>query len=102
MKEIKINFDDFDDFDKKEEFYRELKKFFREYYNNPEYTESYRIIIDDGCTYITEDPQGGICYLQTPKVTLLMIEEYYNSVIFKPYSKRVENILKKFLKTFKF
>jgi hypothetical protein len=100
MKEIiKINFNDFD---KKEEFYRELRMFFRKFYNNIEYSESYRIIITNGNKYITEDPQGGICYLQTSKATLLMIEEYYNTVIFKPYSKRAENILNKFLKTFKF
>jgi hypothetical protein len=86
--------------DKRFEFFKELKSYFSQYYSVVDYSDNYRIIVADGVTEVISDPEGGICYLETPRTILLMIEEYNNCVIFEPYSKRASKILNKFLNNF--
>jgi len=62
---------------KREEFFRKLKNYFAEIYGEVEYSEGYTLARG----FLESDPQGNICFLQTPQKTLLTIDELDEYII---------------------
>jgi len=96
MKDIRFIFESAQ---KREEFFRELRRYFAVYYGEVGYSEGYTAI--NGIT--ESDSQGSICYLENRKKTFLRIEEFNDCILIEVVSnsKRTLSVLKKFLSTIK-